>query len=408
MHSESPAPGPLVRWTIAAGAAATAVAVTSAALDLGRGHWGAAIVALPLLVAAAVIAKLAYPTLLAPTATAVVLCWRQSPPAASSAGPATPAGRLRSTSARAQRRSPRRSSRSPVPFRGERLEVGPWRDYVDPDETADHVAPAPDRGSRDVRRRRRPAQRLGLPRDDDRTRACLRRRERAQSRHGRGHRQAHGRAHRSSSGRLRSRSGTTGARVRSRPDGRSRSRYSHPRSTCSPPRSPCSGDLFYVVVYTGYLKRSTDQNIVIGGAAGAVPPLVGFAAATGTSTLPALWLFLIVFLWTPPHFWALALMIKEHYLAANVPMLPGTRGDRETTRQILLYSIVLVAFTVAVGCGSAPSIRRSRSSSARTSCSSPGSCGRMLRAAGRCCSSTTLSPTSPCCSWQRRSTHWSL
>ena len=109
------------------------------------------------------------------------------------------------------------------------------------------------------------------------------------------------------------------------------------------------GGLFYVVVYTGYLKRSTDQNIVIGGAAGAVPPLVGFAAATGTLTLPALWLFLIVFLWTPPHFWALALMIKEHYAAANVPMLPGTRGDRETTRQILLYSIVLVAFTVAVG-----------------------------------------------------------
>ena len=109
------------------------------------------------------------------------------------------------------------------------------------------------------------------------------------------------------------------------------------------------GGLFYVVVYTGYLKRSTDQNIVIGGAAGAVPPLVGFAAATGNLTLPALWLFLIVFLWTPPHFWALALMIKEHYAAARVPMLPGTRGDRETTRQILLYSVVLVAFTVAVG-----------------------------------------------------------
>ena len=106
------------------------------------------------------------------------------------------------------------------------------------------------------------------------------------------------------------------------------------------------GGLFYVVVYTGYLKRSTDQNIVIGGAAGAVPPLVGFAAATGNLALPALWLFLIVFLWTPPHFWALALMIKEHYAAANVPMLPGTRGDRETTRQILLYSIVMVAFTV--------------------------------------------------------------
>ncbi|MFN8222929.1 MAG: heme o synthase [Gaiellales bacterium] len=109
------------------------------------------------------------------------------------------------------------------------------------------------------------------------------------------------------------------------------------------------GNLFYVVVYTKYLKRSTDRNIVIGGAAGAVPPLVGFAAASGNLTLPALWLFLIVFLWTPPHFWALALMIKEHYAAANVPMLPGTRGDRETTRQILLYSVAMVAFTLAVG-----------------------------------------------------------
>jgi len=109
------------------------------------------------------------------------------------------------------------------------------------------------------------------------------------------------------------------------------------------------GNLFYVVVYTGYLKRSTDQNIVIGGAAGAVPPLVGYAAATGDLALPALWLFLIVFLWTPPHFWALALMIKDHYAAANVPMLPGTRGDAETTRQIVLYSVALVAFTLVVG-----------------------------------------------------------
>jgi protoheme IX farnesyltransferase len=110
-----------------------------------------------------------------------------------------------------------------------------------------------------------------------------------------------------------------------------------------------AGGLFYVVVYTGWLKRSTPQNIVIGGAAGAVPPLVGFAAATGNLALPALWLFLIVFLWTPPHFWALALMIREHYANARVPMLPVVRGDRETTRQILLYSIVLVAFTIAVG-----------------------------------------------------------
>jgi protoheme IX farnesyltransferase len=109
------------------------------------------------------------------------------------------------------------------------------------------------------------------------------------------------------------------------------------------------GNLFYVVVYTRWLKRSTPQNIVIGGAAGAVPPLVGYAAATGSLALPALWLFLIVFLWTPPHFWALALLIKNSYAAAGVPMLPVVRGDRETARQILLYSIALVAFTIAVG-----------------------------------------------------------
>jgi protoheme IX farnesyltransferase len=109
------------------------------------------------------------------------------------------------------------------------------------------------------------------------------------------------------------------------------------------------GNLFYVVVYTRWLKRSTPQNIVIGGAAGAVPPLVGYAAATGSLALPALWLFLIVFLWTPPHFWALALMIKNAYAAAGIPMLPVVRGDRETARQILLYSIALVGFTIAVG-----------------------------------------------------------
>jgi protoheme IX farnesyltransferase len=109
------------------------------------------------------------------------------------------------------------------------------------------------------------------------------------------------------------------------------------------------GNVFYVLVYTRWLKRSTPQNIVIGGAAGAVPPLVGYAAATGSLALPALWLFLIVFLWTPPHFWALALMIKNAYAAAGVPMLPVVRGDRETARQIVLYSLALVAFTVVVG-----------------------------------------------------------
>ena len=114
------------------------------------------------------------------------------------------------------------------------------------------------------------------------------------------------------------------------------------------------GNLFYVLVYTRWLKRATPQNIVIGGAAGAVPPLVGYAAATGNLGLPALWLFLIVFLWTPPHFWALALLIKENYAAAKVPMLPVVRGDRETTWQILLYSLVLVAFTLAVGVSLGP------------------------------------------------------
>jgi protoheme IX farnesyltransferase len=107
------------------------------------------------------------------------------------------------------------------------------------------------------------------------------------------------------------------------------------------------GNLFYVLVYTRVLKRWTPQNIVIGGAAGAVPPLVGYAAATGNLALPALWLFLIVFFWTPPHFWALALLLKENYAAARVPMLPVVRGVRATTRQIVLYSVVLVAFSAA-------------------------------------------------------------
>jgi protoheme IX farnesyltransferase len=108
-----------------------------------------------------------------------------------------------------------------------------------------------------------------------------------------------------------------------------------------------AGNLFYVVVYTRFLKRSTPQNIVIGGAAGAVPPLVGWAAATGHVGIPALLLFAIVFVWTPPHFWALALLIKDSYAAARVPMLPVVKGDRETARQIVLYSLVLVAVTMA-------------------------------------------------------------
>jgi protoheme IX farnesyltransferase len=106
-----------------------------------------------------------------------------------------------------------------------------------------------------------------------------------------------------------------------------------------------AGNLFYVIVYTRWLKRSTAQNIVIGGAAGAVPPLVGWAAATGHLSATALAMFAIVFFWTPPHFWALALLIRRHYEAARVPMLPVVSGDASTARQIWWYSLVLVGLT---------------------------------------------------------------
>ena len=107
-----------------------------------------------------------------------------------------------------------------------------------------------------------------------------------------------------------------------------------------------AGNLFYVVVYTGYLKRSTPKNIVIGGAAGAVPPVVGWAAVTGNLALPALLLFLIVFYWTPPHFWALALLIRRDYEAARVPMLPVVKGEAVTARSIVRYTVVLVVISL--------------------------------------------------------------
>jgi protoheme IX farnesyltransferase len=106
-----------------------------------------------------------------------------------------------------------------------------------------------------------------------------------------------------------------------------------------------SGFLGYVFVYTVWLKRRTPQNIVIGGAAGAVPPLVGWAAVTGSVSGTALILFFIVFFWTPPHFWALSLLMKGEYEKVGVPMLPVVRGEAETRRQILLYSVLLYAVT---------------------------------------------------------------
>ena len=158
------------------------------------------------------------------------------------------------------------------------------------------------------------------------------------------------------------------------------------------------GNLFYVLVYTRWLKRTTPQNIVIGGAAGAVPPLVGWAAATGNVTVAALLLFVIVFVWTPPHFWALALLIKDNYRAAGVPMLPVVRGDRETARQIVLYSAALVggdAPALGVGVGGPLSTSPPRSRSAPSSSGSPSGCGARRRR-GRAVAPLPLLAALPC------------
>ena len=347
-RASTQAPGPLFRITLAAGAVATAAIVVSAALDLGRAHWGAALVALPFLVAAAVAARVAYPRLLTPVLVALalllvaigtggVVAWSDESRWAvalhvAAAGSALGAALVALT----------------ISFRGETLPLGPWSDYVT--LTKPRIMSLlllTGAAGMFVGAQGWPngwdflAMMAGL------ALAC-------------GGSSAINHVMDADIDRL------MGERTAARPV--AAGRVPAPRalefglmlmalsfallaSTVNllTAMLALAGGLFYVVVYTGYLKRSTDQNIVIGGAAGAVPPLVGFAAATGNLTLPALWLFLIVFLWTPPHFWALALMIKEHYRAANVPMLPSTRGVRETTRQILLYSVVLVAFTVGVG-----------------------------------------------------------
>ena len=105
------------------------------------------------------------------------------------------------------------------------------------------------------------------------------------------------------------------------------------------------GFVGYVGVYTVWLKRRTPQNIVIGGAAGAMPPLVGWAAARGSLSWTAVYLFAIVFYWTPPHFWALSLLMKDEYAKVGIPMMPVVRGERETRRQILLYTLLLYAIS---------------------------------------------------------------
>jgi heme o synthase len=106
------------------------------------------------------------------------------------------------------------------------------------------------------------------------------------------------------------------------------------------------GFYFYVFIYTRWLKRTTPQNIVIGGAAGAFPPLVGWASMTGSIDLTAVYLFLIIFYWTPPHFWALALLKQKDYGRAGIPMAPLVWGERETMRQMLWYNVILIALTL--------------------------------------------------------------
>ena len=342
------APGPLLKFAIAASAVATGVVVVSATLTSDKGHWGAALVSLPFLVAAVVLARVAYRQLIVVTTTALafmllaiatggLVAWADDASWSmvlhvAAAGASLAASLVALVVG---------SRGNPVPF-------GPWRDYIT--LTKPRIMSLlliTGAAGMFVGAEGWPNgwdflwMMLGL------ALAC-------------GGSSALNHVMDADIDKL------MGERTAARPV--AAGRVAAPRAfefgvvlmalsfallatTVNVLTATLAlvGGLFYVVVYTGYLKRSTDQNIVIGGAAGAVPPLVGFAAATGTLTLPALWLFLIVFLWTPPHFWALALMIKEHYAAANVPMLPGTKGDRETTRQIVLYSLVLVVFTVAVG-----------------------------------------------------------
>ena len=150
--------------------------------------------------------------------------------------------------------------------------------------------------------------------------------------------------------RARARGPWPAAACRRSPRSASAWRCRRPAWPCSPSRctgSPAvwafAGFACYVLVYTVWLKRRTPQNIVIGGAAGAVPPLVAWAAVDGSVSATAVALFAIVFLWTPPHFWALALLLEEDYARAGVPMLPTVRGAQASARQILVYTLLLVA-----------------------------------------------------------------
>ena len=168
-----------------------------------------------------------------------------------------------------------------------------------------------------------------------------------------------------------------------------------------------AGFLGYVFLYTVWLKRRTPQNIVIGGAAGAIPPLVGWAAVTGSVSGTAVLLFFIVFFWTPPHFWALSLLMKDEYAKVDVPMLPVVRGEIETRRQILLYTVLLYAVTQLPFCAGGfgdiylvVSIALGLGFIAGASGSTVGPI-----AAALCSCTCTLWPTSRCCSARWSPTH---
>jgi heme o synthase len=341
-------PGPFFRLTALCAAVAIGVVVIDAAFELGHTHWGAALVALPLVAAVLLAAHIAYPWLVAPAAAAVGLLLT----AIATGGIVAWSGGARWAEALHVGAAGAALAASIVTcalsLRGERVPFGPWRDYVTLTKptimalllttgaAGMFVGAGGWPGGPELA-----VMLLGL------ALAC-------------GGASALNHVMDADIDRL------MGERTARRPVASGRVpvpralEYGLALSALSfallasfanvlTAVLALVGNLFYVVVYTGWLKRSTDQNIVIGGAAGAVPPLVGYAAATGSVGVPALALFGIVFLWTPPHFWALALMIKEHYANARVPMLPVSRGEGETRRQIVLYSLVLVAFTVAAG-----------------------------------------------------------
>jgi len=347
-HLSEASPGLLLRATAIGGALATGAVVASAVLELGTTHWGIAVIALPLLVASAVIAQMAYPRLLARAAAAVgllllsialggVVAWSGNAAWASALHVGAAATALCAALLVVV-----------AVFRGSPTPLASARDYLT--LTKPRIMTLlllTGAGGMFVGAQGAPSLDLFFVTMFGLALAC-------------------GGASALNHVLDRDIDVLMGSRTRERPvaSGRvtpaqalefglllSALSFALLASAVNLLTAMLAlvGNLFYVVVYTRWLKRATPQNIVIGGAAGAVPPLVGYAAATGSLALPALWLFLIVFLWTPPHFWALALMIKNAYAAAGVPMLPVVKGDGETARQILLYSLALVVFTVVVG-----------------------------------------------------------